>query len=127
MHVVSLGKVVVPSPGSPVLLGAILTALNVPDNVLPDRKCHRIEAWPLLANTGAVFFGLSSTARAAGGVLMSKSSGKNVIKQLQVPASSGHQDFAELSAGAGNSILVDDYAIDSTNAGEGLDIFLTVQ
>jgi hypothetical protein len=105
----------------------VLTALNLADNIIGCRKCHRIEMWPLLANTGIVYGGLSATARVAGGVVMNKGTRQAVIKQLQIPAASGHQDFVEIAAGAGNSVLVDDYAVDAANANDGFDVFLTVQ
>jgi hypothetical protein len=127
MHVISLGSVKVLTPGTPVLLGSVLTALDFSADILQQRKCHRIEMWPLLANTGAVYAGLSATARAAGGVVMNATTGKNVIKQVQTPAAAGHQDFVELHAGPGNAVLVDDYAVDAAVANNGFDIFLSVQ
>jgi hypothetical protein len=45
---------------------------------------------------------------------------------LQVPAANGHQCFIEISAGCGNNVLVDDYAVDAANANDGFDVFLSV-
>jgi hypothetical protein len=128
MHAISLGKVTVPTPGVPVLLGTVLTALNLTDDVVPLRKFYKIECWPLLANVGIGYFGLSPTARAAGGVVMNKATGKNIVKQTQVPATTGHQDAAVLEAsGDGNSLLIDDYAVDAASANDGFTVFLTVK
>jgi hypothetical protein len=79
------------------------------EELLGENQSRKQAVMPLLANPGTVYAGLSSTARAAGGVVMNATTGKNVIRQIQTPAAAGHQDFVEISAGAGNSSPVDDY------------------
>lgn len=127
MHVVSLGYVTVPTPGTPVPLGPVLAALNLPADKTQGGKCHCIEMWPLLSNTGIVYAGLSAVAFASQGAVMNSATGKNVIKQVQTPSTSGHQDFAKVCAtDESNSVVVADYAIDAAVASNGFSVFLIV-
>ncbi len=125
MHAVSLGYVIVAAAGTPTNLGTVLTALNLPADVLQGRKVYCVEVRPLLTNTGKSYVGLKSTARGAGGVGMTVSTGVNVLKQFQPPSATGIQDRFELE-GADNDVLVDDYAIDVAVNGEGVSVVLTI-
>lgn len=121
MYVISLGKVTVTTAGTIVSLSTILSNLALDAKL----KVHSLSFWPSLGNAGAVHVGLDSSAPRAGGAPMLVSSGKNLLKSLQIPAATGQQDHLKV-CGEGMSVRVADYAVDVTTNGDSFQIFATV-
>lgn len=127
MHTISLGYVKVATPGTPVLLSTILAALNLAPELTNNGKVHKLELWPLLSNVGVTYVGRSATARDAGGVVVNKATGVGVFKQVQIPSSSGHQDFFKVeSFNEENTVVISDYAVDAASANDGFAVFVQV-
>ena len=131
MYTIALGYVKVPTPGTPVSLSTVITTYNAAlaaagktFQLDANEKVHKIEAWPLLSNTGVVYLGLDTSASCSTGAVMNKSTGVGVIKAVQVPGASGHQDCAFVEGeGNENTVRIADYAIDAANANEGFMIY----
>lgn len=126
MHTISLGFVKTVTAGTPIPLATPFAALGLAAELTNNGKVHEIQAWPLLANSGITFFGHSTTSRQSS-IVMNKSTGVGVLKQVQIPATTGQQDHVSIQAcDESNSLLVSDYAIDSNVNAEGFAIFLVV-
>jgi len=111
MTVGGLGHIAVPTPGTPVLLSAVLAALGLD----AETRVTRVYVTPLGGNAGKTYFGTTT---------MSKSSGVGVLKQLQIPPTNGYNDTFTLESadGAGNLIRLGSLAIDADSAGDKLTI-----
>jgi len=109
--VVGLGHVAVPTPGTPVLLSAVLTSLGLD----PETRAARVYVTPLGGNTGKTYFGTTT---------MSKSTGVGVLKQLLIPPTSGYNDTFTLESadGAANLIRLGSLAIDADTANDKLTV-----
>lgn len=130
MHTISLGFVKVPTPGTPVLLSAVFAALNVPAGLTEGGKVHKIEARPLLANTGIVYAGQSGAdpqGKSGPGTAFAKGTGVGLLAQIQVPATTGHEDkFVVCASDHTNSVNINDYAFDAAVSNEGFVVFAEV-
>ena len=111
MTINGLGHVAVPTPGTPVLLSAVLTAVGL----YPETRATRVYVTPLGGNTGKTYVG------AAG---MSKSTGVGVLKQMQIPPATGVNDTFTLEAPGGgtNLIRLASLALDADSASDKLTI-----
>lgn len=108
MQVFSLGKVAVPTPGTAVTLASAL-----PASFPADHKCAAIIVSPPASNSGKATFG--TTAVVASTLV-------GAIKEFLPTGSTGLKDTFILSDGSneGNSIRVDDYALDVATGNDGL-------
>ena len=129
MHQIAIGKVTVASAGTPTTMAAAITAAfgsgGIPKTLLDNGKVHKIEVFPLLANTHGVYVGLSTTSRQ--NPTFSASTGVGVLKELTTPAATGHQDHYEACSHAGNDLNPNDYLFDVVTSGEGVYVTLTVK
>ena len=114
MQTFSLGKVTVPTAGTRVNLGTLL-----PANFPADHKAARVIV-SQISSTGNVVFGTAA-------VVASTLAG--AIKQFLLPGTSGLRDsyVHEDGSSQGNSLHVDDYAIDVATNGDGLIISIEVR
>lgn len=119
MYIVPLGYVKVASHGTPKKLSTVLAALGLP----ADLKVGNLQFWPLAANTGIVYVGLSDGAPGSSAV-MNVTTGAGVLKQLVPPGANGHADYVDICSGPNtNAIRVADYAVDSAVDNEGFTVF----
>jgi len=96
----SLGKVAVPSPGTPVRVTSGTTI-----------RAHRIRFAVAIGETGRAFLGVQG---------MNKSSGAGVVKEFwPTGAGGGVADELVLESAAGE-LRPSDYYVDANTAGEGL-------
>jgi len=132
MYCIPLGYVTVPAAGTPVAMASVVAAFNAAMTAAgktvqldPNEKVHKIEFWPLVTNTGVVYVGLDVSAPMSTGAAMNKGTGLNILKAIQVPAASGHQDFffAEDTDGSVNTVRIADYALDVATSGQGFMIY----
>lgn len=106
-----LGHIAVPTPGTPVLLSAVLTALGLD----PETRVTRVYITPLGGNAGKTY---------VGAVGMSKSTGVGVLKQMQIPPATGINDtfILEAAGGGTNLIRLASLALDADTANDKLTI-----
>lgn len=111
MTVTGLGHIAVPTPGTPVLLSAVLTALGLD----PETRVTRVYVTPLGGNAGKTYVGSPG---------MSKSTGVGVLKQLQIPPATGFNDTFTLESvdGGVNLIRLASLAIDADTANDKLTV-----
>jgi hypothetical protein len=111
MTINGLGHVAVPTPGTPVLLSAVLTALGID----PETRAARVYVTPLGGNAGKTYVGAPG---------MSKSTGVGVLKQLLVPPTTGYNDTFTLESvdGGVNLIRLASLAVDADSANDKLTI-----
>jgi len=96
----SLGKIAVPSPGTPVRVTSDTTI-----------RAHRIRFAVAIGETGRVFLGVAG---------MNKASGAGVVKEFwPTGAGGGVADELVLESAAGD-LRPSDYYVDANTAGEGL-------
>lgn len=111
MTINGLGHITVPTPGTPVLLSAVLTSLGLD----PETRAARVYFTPLGGNAGKTYVGATT---------MSKSTGVGVLKQLQVPPASGINDTFTLETVGGGVDLIRlaSLAIDADSANDKLTV-----
>ena len=96
----SLGKIAVPTPGTPVRVTSDTTI-----------RAHRIRFAAAIGETGRVFLGVAG---------MNKASGAGVVKEFwPTGAGGGVADELVLESAAGE-LRPSDYYVDANTAGEGL-------
>src|ERR1017187_10560743 len=123
MYQVALGKVTVTTAGTPKIIASKITNDAFPVNLLPNGKCHKIEFFPFLANTGGMYIGLSTTSMQAPAFVAS--TGVGVLKEIASPAANGKQDWFEACADEElNSLNPSDYLVDSAVNGESVYVVL---
>ena len=106
---IGLGKTVVPTPGTPVLV-SIPTDANGRPVILPAR-CHAFIVQALPFNTGRVYVGTTG---------LDKVSMANVLTILAVPTINFIPALSVAVQQASNSLGLDDVYIDAEVAGEGV-------
>ncbi len=96
----SLGKVAVPTPGTPVRVTSDTTI-----------RAHRIRFAVAIGETGRVFLGVAG---------LNKASGAGVVKEFwPTGAGGGVADELVIESAAGD-LRLSDYYVDANTAGEGL-------
>ncbi len=106
MQTLPLGKVPVPTPGTPVTLASAMTAALTAAQLAslpPNGAVHKIQVWADTADNATTF------VKSASGVK---------IAPLPVPAN-GHCEHFAIAAGEGNRVNPNDYAFDATTASQG--------
>jgi hypothetical protein len=106
-----LGHIAVPTPGTPVLLSAVLTALGLD----PETRAARVYFTPLAGNANKTYVGVPT---------MNKGTGVGVLKQLQIPPANGFNDTFTLEAPGGgvNLIRLGSLAVDADTANDKLTV-----
>jgi hypothetical protein len=106
-----LGHIAVPTPGTPVLLSAVLTALGLD----PEMRVSRVYVTPLGGNINKTYVGTPT---------MNKGTGVGVLKQLQIPPTNGYNDTFTLEAPGGgvNLIRLGSIALDADQANDKLTV-----
>jgi hypothetical protein len=101
-NILSLGKVPVPTPGTPVALSSD-----------PTVHCAKIILSQVPGATGKTYFGKAG---------LSKSTLAGVVGAFLPPAATGLLDTREIAAeeDGGNPLRLSDYAVDADTAGEGI-------
>ncbi len=106
MDIISFGKIVVPTPGTPVPLTADATI-----------KVHAIVVSQLPGSTGVTFFGLQNAINPT----FSKTTGAGVLKSFLPPGASGFTDEHKFdSDDRGNVLVAADFRVDANTANDGL-------
>jgi hypothetical protein len=106
-----LGHIAVPTPGTPVLLSAVLTSLGLD----PETRAARVYFTPLGGDVGKTYVGIPG---------MNKTTGVGVLKQLQIPPANGFNDtfVLENADDSVNSIRLASLAIDADTANDKLTV-----
>lgn len=101
-NIISLGKVPVPSPGTPV-------ALSTDHSI----RCAKIILTQMPGATGKTYFGKNG---------LNKATLAGVVTAFLPPAATGLLDSREITADddGGNALELHDYAVDADTAGEGV-------
>jgi hypothetical protein len=102
MKVIPLGRVVVPTPGTPVPLSTVIS--------IPYTEIAGVVVRQFSANTGKVYFGNLS---------LNKSSGAGVIAELQPAPASGITDHYKIQAGGADVIDPSQFEVDAAVSNEG--------
>jgi hypothetical protein len=114
MQTLPLGKVQVPTPGTPVTLASAMTAALTATQLAflpPNGAVHKIQVWADTADSGITY------VKSASGVK---------IAPLPVPAN-GHCEHFAIAAGEGNLVNPGDYAFDAATASQGPLVTLWVE
>lgn len=107
----SLGKITVPSAGTPV------RATSGQSDPSTPILCHAVlvEAWP--TNTGKAYVGVAS---------MNKTTGSNVLGILPIPTDNSIPTFSATNAAAPNGLNAADIYVDVQTNGEAVLISLLI-
>jgi hypothetical protein len=106
MDVISFGKIVVPTPGTPVQL---TTDTSI--------KVHKIIVSQIPGSTGNTYFGIQNALNPT----FSKTSGAGVLKSFLPPGTSGLTDSHPVSAAENaNGLVAAEYRVDADTANQGL-------
>ena len=96
----SLGKIAVPSPGTPVRVTSDTTI-----------RAHRIRLAVAIGDTGRVFLGVQG---------MNKATGAGVVKEFWPTGAGGGVSDEFVIESAAGELRPSDYYVDANSAGEGL-------
>jgi hypothetical protein len=106
MDIISFGKIIVPTPGTPVPVTADATI-----------KVHAIVVSQIPGSTGITYFGLQNAINPT----FSKTTGAGVLKSFLPPGASGFTDERTVTADErGNALVAADFKVDAAVANEGL-------
>jgi hypothetical protein len=111
MQIIPLGKVIVPTPGTPVALPAIPNYTG---------RVHSIEVSQFAGSTGNTYFGKTGLV---------KSTGVGVIRNFLAPSATGSLDSYSTPVldAVGNLLQLSEFLVDADNANQGLYITVTVK
>lgn len=115
MYIIPLGKIVVPTPGTPVALTATAALLAF--------KVHKIVIVQLpTPTTGKVYFGINTITPDGATVTFSKSTGAGVLHAFVPAGTAGLLDEHCVCApgGQGNVLNLGDFLVDVDSANDGL-------